>query len=264
MNSNDRNHHRTTDRILDIVELIAEQPNQLTLSDISSHLNIPKSSLSPILYTLMDRRFIAIDNASKYTIGYSFYHIGNCFLQQFSFMDELDKILTSLSEVCLETSHFAILAGQDVLYLKKIDSPQSIRMVSVVGNKLPAYGTALGKALLMNFSEAELKKLYPNVLTPLTQNTITDFDILYAQIQNARLTGFTYEVEESNQYICCIAVPIYKGNTIVAAISVAIPIFRYDDEKEALIKALLTDAKHKVEAILVDIEDIDLASMSIN
>ena len=72
MNSNDRNHHRTTDRILDIVELIAEQPNQLTLSDISSHLNIPKSSLSPILYTLMEFGVVRFNEMKKYIGGISY------------------------------------------------------------------------------------------------------------------------------------------------------------------------------------------------
>lgn len=53
-----------------------------------------------------------------------------------------------------------------------------------------------------------------------------------------------------NQYIRCIAVPIRKAEKIVASISVATPVFRYDDKKEALIKTLLSNAQYKIETLI--------------
>lgn len=245
-----KNTHRSTGRVLDILELIAANPGRYNLTEICQDMDCPKSSLHPILCTLVERNFLALDQNGHYRIDVSAYQVGNSYLSQLDIMDEVEKLLTNITNISLETSHFAILMGGDVFYLKKIDSSESIRMFSRVGTTLPAYATSLGKALLCDHGLNELKKLYPNGLSPLTDNTITDFDTLYAQLKQGRIDGYTYEVEESNQYIRCFAVPIRQRGTIVAAISSAIPVFRYSDEKANLVKALLFDARSKLEGIL--------------
>ncbi len=256
----DKNIHRATSRVLDILELVAANPSQYTLTDICTATNSPKSSLYPILYTLTARHFLAIDSNSHYRIDYATYQIGNTYLAQLNFLDEVEKILTNITNICLETSHFAILADSDVLYLKKIDSPEFIRMTSRVGTRMPAYGTSLGKALLMDCEINDLKRLYPNGLKALTPNTITDFHVLVEQIHEARTLGYTYEIEESTPYIRCYAVPIRKNGRVTAAVSVAIPIFRFSDEKASLVQTLLFDAKSKIENILNNV-DMDINSL---
>lgn len=91
----------------------------------------------------------------------------------------------------------------------------------------------------------------------LTENTITDFNDLANQLSEARLLGYTYEMEESTQYIRCFAVPIRKKGKVVAAISVAIPIFRYTEERAKLVRTLLFDSKNKIETILNNV-DMDM------
>lgn len=258
--SNDKNIHRSTSRVLDILELVAANPSKYTLTDISELTSSPKSSLYPILYTLTARHFLALDSNLRYRVDYSAYQVGNSYLSQLDFLSEVEKILTNITEVCSETSHFATLIEGDVLYLKKIDSPEFIRMTSRVGNRIPAYGTALGKSLLIDYELSDLQKLYPDTLKPITPNTITDLHVLLEQIYEARINGFTYEIEESTQYIRCYAVPVRKNGRAAAAISVAIPVFRYTEEKAGLVKALLFDAKAKIEHILSSI-DMDFNSL---
>ena len=59
--SEDKNIHRSTSRVLDILELVAEHPSEYNLTDISNLMEAPKSSLYPILYTLTARHFLALD-----------------------------------------------------------------------------------------------------------------------------------------------------------------------------------------------------------
>lgn len=252
--TNDKNIHRSTSRVLDILELVAAAPSKYTQTEICEMTDSPKSSLFPILYTLVARHYLALDDNGRYRIDYCAYQVGNIYLSQMNFLDEVENILRSLTGQCSETSHFAILADGDVLYLKKIDSPESIRMTSRVGNRMPAYGTALGKSLLMDYELSDLHELYPDNLKPMTPNTVTDLPVLIKQIHEARINGFTYEIEESTQFIRCYAVPIRKNTRVVAAISVAIPVFRYTEEKAALIRALLFEAKAKLEGILSSID----------
>ncbi|MBE5847034.1 MAG: IclR family transcriptional regulator [Lachnospiraceae bacterium] len=246
--------HRTTERILDILQLIADDPGTRTFSDISTMLDIPKSTLSPIMHSLVSRGFVQMQNNQHLSIGLSSFLVGNCFLQHQDHMALIEDILKDVTEKCQETTHYAILSEGDTYYLKKADSPQAIRMVSSIGNKLPAYSTALGKALLSDRTLSDLNKLYPDGLKAITKNTITNMDVLYEQLQAIRSEGYAYESEESNEFIRCIAVPIRKGSQIAAAISISVPIFRYTRDREESFKQLLNEAKSKIEQILSAME----------
>lgn len=252
--------HPATMRVIHVLETIAAGPHSFTLSDLSVQLGIPKSTLSPILHTLEVKGYITADIRHRYSIGTAAGRLGQDFLKQVSFPDEAEKVLHSITDTCKETCHFGILSGGDILYLRKIDSPQPIRMVSSVGSTLPAYSTAIGKSLLIDLSEEELRSLYPEGLHAVTKNTITDLDALYRQLVKAREEGFTYEVEESSEFIRCIGTPIRKNGKCAAAVSVAVPTFRYDEEKADLIRLLLKDASEKIEALL-SILDIHLNTM---
>jgi len=243
--------HRSTSRIIEILDLISKNSSGLSLTEISEKIKAPKSSIYPILKTLSDYNFLSYDaNNYLYKIGYKAFEIGNSYLDNFDMMDEIKKSMKNIVNVCSETCHFAILIDGDVLYLQKMESPESIRMISSIGKRLPAYSTGLGKSLLMDYDLNQLKKLYPKGLSKITKNTLTSVEELYQQLKQARIEGFTYEIEESNEYIRCIAVPIRKQGIIVAAMSVAIPTFRYTEDKAELIKHLLKNEKEKIEKLL--------------
>ena len=91
--SEDKNIHRSTSRVLDILELVAEHPSEYNLTDISNLMEAPKSSLYPILYTLTARHFLALDNNGRYKVDFSLYQVGNSYLSQLNFLDEVDKCM---------------------------------------------------------------------------------------------------------------------------------------------------------------------------
>jgi DNA-binding IclR family transcriptional regulator len=244
----DKNEHRSTGRVLDVLELIASGGGGYTLTEICTAIDAPKSSMFPIIRTLLERDYLTQDTeTAKYSIGPMAFQVGNAFLNQFSVSRQIENEMKNIVAICSETCHFATLVGGDVLYLIKIDSPEPIRMISSVGKRLPAYGTGLGKALLMDHTLQEIKRLYPDGLKRLTERTITDFNELEKQLVQARAEGVAYESEESNRYIRCVAAPIRREGRIIAAISVAIPTFRYTEEKGELIRQLLINAKTMIE-----------------
>lgn len=248
---NTKEHHRSTQRVIDILERIANADEQgLSLAELSIMLDAPKSSLFPILHTLKENNLINYhEPAFKYTMGYKTYEFGNAYIQNGSVNASILDIMQDITNQCRETSFFGELVGGNVFYLFKRDSPESLRMVSP-GKTLPAYSAGIGKALLCDKSYEELQQLYPNELTPLTPNTITDLRLLARQLESIRSQGIAFEKEESTQYIQCIAIPIRKNGKVRAALSVAIPVFRYSPDKEAMIIGLLKLAQIKIEGLI--------------
>ena len=232
--------HRSTKRVIDILSQIADSENQgVSLAELSSKLDAPKSSVFPILYTLKEYNLIK----------YKTYELGNAFVKDGTVNAAILDIMHDITRQSRETCFFGELIEGNVFYLFKTDSPESLRMVSP-GKTLPAYSSGIGKALLSDMSLEDLQKLYPGKLEPITPNTITDLNILAQQLQKIRVQGIAFEKEESTQFIQCIAIPIRRNGKVRAALSVAIPVFRYSNEKEAMIIGLLKQAQIRIEELI--------------
>ncbi|MGN9163993.1 IclR family transcriptional regulator [Tissierellaceae bacterium HCP3S3_D8] len=245
--------HKPTERVLNILELLASNPEGLSLTEISNSIQSPKSTIHPILQTMAQRKFIYLNkNISKYTIGIASYCVGASYSNEMNVLDFIKSQMQYIVDHSDEICQLGILDRGEVLYIAKVDSDNPIRLMSSVGKRLPAYCTALGKALLIGKDIEEIKDLYPNGLESYTDNTITDFNVLYKEIIDCRKNNFALEKSEINNYSSCIAVPLINKSRVIAALSVSIPTFRESDEKFELAKNLLLDAKSKIETFFYD------------
>lgn len=246
-----RDQHRSTERALDILEYLASSKDGgHTLTELAAALNAPKSSLFPIIHTLLNRKYIQLDRPSgRYYIGISSYAFGAAFSTSQNVLDLILNVMESIVESCEETCQLGVLDREKVLYIRKVDSPQPIRMISHVGNRLPANATAIGKALLSGLSDQEIRELYADGLPRLTNHTIVDLDVLLAQLAEVRKSGIAWEQEESTNQIRCWAVPLCKEGNVFAALSVSVPLFRCSEAKEPLVLGSLFKAKKEIELL---------------
>ena len=231
--------HQPTNRVLRILEQVASSREGQRLSDFSKNLGFPKSTIIPILQTLCENRYLNQDDAGRYTAGTALFSLGAAFAGCFPVLEYVHQQLDALVEQLGETCYCGVLEDGQVLYLDKVDSPQPLRMLTNTGKRLPAYATSIGKALLMGKTQQQLRAMYPDALEQLTSRTITDIPTLEQQLQRAQTEGYTWEIEESTEHIRCFAVPVCKHGNVVAAISVAIPLFRYQETEKERILALL-------------------------
>ena len=246
--------HKPTARVLEILELLTTAEDSLRLSDISRTLEIPKSTLLPILQTMVQCRYLEKDGADRYSLGMAMLGAAAAASRRHSPQKFIRACLRELVEAFRETCYYGVLDGDRVLYLEKVDSPQPIRMLTSIGHRLPAYATGIGKALLADYTQAQLEDLYPQGLTPLTDKTVADIPALAAQLEQAKTLGYAWEVEESTDHIRCFAVPVRKGGAITGAISMAIPMFRYQEEMKEEIIAALQKTAARLGALLQQTE----------
>ena len=241
--------HNPTLRVLNILETLASNPEGLTLTQIAEIINSPKSTILPIIHTMANRKFIFFNEKTyTYTIGISSFCVGSSYTSNMNALQfiksEMEYVVKKTDEIC----QMGILDGGEVLYVAKVDSTNPIRILSSVGKKLPAYCTALGKAMLFNYSKEELNNLYPEGFKAYTKNTITDFDILYKQLEEIKQTKVATE---------------YNNNKIIASISVSTPSFRLTQEKSEQIISYLLNAKNKIEIFFKE-HDINDSQLILN
>ena len=118
----------------------------LSLTEIADHVGISKSTVHRLLATLESKRFLFRNS----TTGK--YHLGFCFLELTSqAFDDVDQrwslpYLQHLADECGETVDLAVLDGDHVIYLQVVESNQRVKLAAAMGQRLPAFCTASGKA----------------------------------------------------------------------------------------------------------------------
>lgn len=241
-------------RVLDIFELLARYPDGISLSEISTKLNIPKSSAHGLIATLLNRGYLREGRHDRtYRLGARLFELGSEYVAGTDLITDGQVIVSETARACDETVHLAILEGDEVLYVAKEESTNTIRMVSAVGKRFPAYGTGVGKMLLSALSPAALNQLYPpeESLEPITPRTITDPTAFRQELTETRQRGYATDFEESTPGLCCVAAPIYGGDgSIVAAISVSVPTVRFTAERQAELRMLIQRSANRLSRIL--------------
>ena len=142
-----------------------------------------------------------------------------------------------------------LIAG-DVLVVQRVDSFEKLRFYRAVGRRIPAYADAVGKILLAEKSDADVMRLYPEGLTPITPKTITNPSVLFEDLDTIRQTGVAVSNEESTLYVRSVAVPIKKHDVTCYGLEICISIFDYTEEKERKLLYELYELKGKIEGFL--------------
>jgi DNA-binding IclR family transcriptional regulator len=157
------------------------------------------------------------------------FHLGRTYAEAVDLPSYGNQVAREISAKCDETVHVAVLDRTDVVYVAKADSTKAVRMVSGVGRLVPANCTAVGKMLLSALTPEALSALYPTdqPLPALTPQSITSLSHLRAELEQIRERGYSIEECESNDGVACVAAPVYDADSMVAAISISVPMTRW-------------------------------------
>lgn len=239
--------HKPTERVLNILLTLASEKRSLTLTELSEITNIPKSTISPILATMVDMKFLNKKEDQKYRIGINSFVVGETYIESTSILEMIKSNMTEIVKECNEICQLGIIQGGKVLYIAKKEPKQAIQLISYVGKLLPIYSTALGKALISKKSDEEIKLLIDDNMVSLTENTITDIDEFLNEMKEVKFNGYAYDLKESSLDYMCVAVPIEKDNKIITAMSVSVPVYRSNKEKFDKILEILIKYKEIIE-----------------
>lgn len=225
-------------RGLDILELFLEHNDGLRVPEITERLGIPRASVHELVGTLAERGYLQAvsEPPSRFVLGVRAFQLGGAYERELDLANLGRESARRIAAECGETVQIVVRDGQYVVYVVKVDSTHSIRLVSDVGSRLPSYCTAGGKALLAALSPEELTALFPDDsdLRPMTSHSIDSRKRLYAELDLTRKRGWAEENSESNENVACVAAPVYdRSGTCVAAMSISIPTLRLDDGKKA-------------------------------
>ena len=223
-----------------------EKQRELGLTEITKLLGLHKSTTAGLVNTLRAEGFLEQNpRTGKLRLGLGLFSLAVGARIELS--EICEPHLTYLLEMTGETVNFAVRDGLQIMYISKRESEHSMRISTRVGAKMPLYCTGIGKAILSMTPRAEVLSLLDEIeFIPYTINTITDRNVLLAELDKIKSTGIAYDNEELELGLVCIAAPLYHGSDCVGAISVSGPSMRMDEPVLAKIADMLRSSASKI------------------
>ncbi|ACL40061.1 transcriptional regulator, IclR family [Pseudarthrobacter chlorophenolicus A6] len=234
---------KSAERTIAILELVAAAPQPLTTAEIFKLTGYPRSSLHWLLLTLLELNWIEQTPEGAYRIGTHALLCGTAYLDRDPVMEHVSGILEKVRNATSFTTHYARLDRSDVIYLATRQAVDRRRLSSRVGRKLPAQVTALGKAILSEYTDDEVRqRLGPGPYAQLTPKTVTGFDALQTELAEFRKTGHAVEWEQNTVGLCCVSVVVPYRIPGTDAMSCSIPVELATDDVLAETVATLQSA----------------------
>jgi IclR family KDG regulon transcriptional repressor len=237
---------RVLDRAVRILSLLSDGKPR-TPTDISETIELSPSTTFRLLSSLNYYNYVRRDEISnQYQLGLTCLELAQAYLISNDVRRVALPELEKLRDETKETVHLVVMDNMQIIYLEKLPGLHAIGLMSSrVGSRSPAYCTGVGKVLLADQKEEQIREYYmTHTMHRFTSTTITDIDQLMDHLDLVRKQGYAIDDGEHEDEVRCIAAPVYDlTGKVVAAVSISGPAIRLDpleDNQELIDKAKQT------------------------
>lgn len=252
MESTSLKENQSVTRVLQIIEVMAENKAPMRLSDIAAKINLPPSTTLRFLNTLMIYDYAKQDSETlKYYLTIKLCRLGEMVKSQISIIKIIRPYLVDLSKQCKESTCLAIEENMMTVYIDVVEGQDNmLKAMQRIGKTAPLHCTGVGKLLMLNHDEDTLRAIVKKKgLVSFTKNTITTFEGLLLELDRVRSRGYALDDEECEIGARCIAAPIRNYNSeIIACISVSGPVSRFTTDRINEISKIVIETAKKISA----------------
>lgn len=239
---------QSIERAFGLLEAMADEGGMMGLSQLAAASGLPLPTIHRLVRTLVDLGYLRQEPSRQYVLGPRLIRLGETSSHMLSIWarPHLARLVDELGE----SANLAMLDGDQIVYVAQVQSRHSMRMFTEVGRRVLPHCTAVGKAILADFPESQVRELLHRTGMPRhTDNTITDPDEFARQLAKAAADGFAMDEGEQELGVRCVAVAVPDAPTRLA-MSVSGPAGRMTEELVARAVPLLTSAGEALSADL--------------
>lgn len=215
---------------LEVLEVLGRGSGPMTLGEIVAATGRPKGTAHRMVSTLVNTGFAhQAPETRMYSLTLKAWRIGSSAVRDLDLVERARPILDSLRADTGETVHVAVLdPSGGVVYVAKVESPQSIGVQTRLGQLNPSWCTATGRSMLA-FNDDVADRVLAGKLEHRTSKTVTDPLKLREILAHVREHGYAVTQAENHPDMGGVAAPIRDHTgVVVAAVGVAMPVYRTD------------------------------------
>lgn len=204
----------TTSAIAKVAAVVESLAAERRIAEIARDTGLAGSTVHRILRELIEVGWARDDGDHGYLLDVRLLSLAGQASNRNTLSRLARPILTELGARTGHTVHFALLSGDEAVYIDKIEGRGSYHMRSRIGLAIPLHCTAIGKAILASMSDDEVRTTLDRTGTPRrTDRTITDRDDLLEHLAGVRRGAYAVDDEENESHTRCIGTAVidYRG-----------------------------------------------------
>ncbi|MFJ8127981.1 IclR family transcriptional regulator domain-containing protein [Streptomyces hydrogenans] len=243
---------RSLARGLDVLRAFGAVRGPARLTDLARLTGLPRATARRSLITLCHLGYVREDTGG-FVLLPRVLELGHARLAALTLPEIATPHLVRLVRTVRESASVAVLDGDDIRYVARVAGSRLLHIDIVVGTRLPAYATSMGRVLLAALPERErdarLERITPEALTP---RTLTGSGELREAVVVTAERGFGWIEEELEEGLRSVAVPVRDGTgRVVAALNIALHAGRCPPEES--LSALLPQLRETSGRISADL-----------
>jgi IclR family pca regulon transcriptional regulator len=195
----------------------ADGGRRLTVADVAGRTGLTRAVARRYLLTLQELGYVVHDG-SHFTLTPRILDLGFTYLATVDVANIAQPYMERIVHTLRESCSIAVLDGRDAVYVARVAAKRIMSINLVVGSRLPAHATSMGKVLLAHLSPAQLDEFFAaGPLRRLTTRTIVDEKDLRQALEQVRARGWAFADQESEDGVRTVAVPLFDRNLRVEA-----------------------------------------------
>lgn len=253
---------QTVQKIGRVLDLFTAERPEWGVTEVAVAIGAPRSSAHDLLSALVDTGLLRCRTRGRYRLGWRVVELSETVRSGVNLRSCAAPILEKFVEKYGETTHLAVMDRWNALYVDKIPGTHNITVQGArVGTRLDPHCTAVGKVMLAHLVPSELNRyLSRAVLRRFTSTTITTEPALIEALKGVRSRGFALDEGESVAEVRCVAAPVRDDlGSVVAAVSVSVPVSRFAVRRPELEQATIQVARDITRALAAGYDDNPVA-----
>lgn len=237
---------QTVGRAIDILEFCSDRPRDL--KEIADTLGVHRTTAMRLVQTLIAAGFLRKDETGRFGVGFRLAGLAQSALEQFDLRSLVHPHILQLSERVGHTVQFAVPEASHLVYVDKIEPPNSITLNTRIGGFVVVHTAGVSKAILAYLPSQERNQILDHAtFERFTNNTITDRETFMHVLDDVREQGWAADRGEYESFSNCIAAPVLSHTgTVAGAISITAFKERADLEALKLLLPELLETTHSI------------------
>jgi len=220
--SGDPNFMTSLARGLAVIQAFSQRQRELTVSQISAKTGFSRAAVRRCLYTLAKLGFAATDDGRHFHLRPRVLALGHSYISSMPLAAMAQPVLENVSHILHESCSIATLDRTDIVYIARANVTRIMSIDLVVGSRLPAFCTSMGRVLMAELPADKLDEFLVRVeFKRFTDRTVANAEKLRQILRLVQRNGYSIVDQELESGLRSMAVPIHdSAGRVVAALNV--------------------------------------------
>jgi IclR family transcriptional regulator, pca regulon regulatory protein len=200
-----------------VVHAFGADARELSITEVAQRTGLSRAVARRYLLTLHELGYV-VQNGAEFSLTPRILDLGFTYLSTIDVANIAQPVMEEITNTLHESCSAAVLDGTEVVYVARVQAKRIMSINLVVGSRLPAHATSMGKVLLAYLPPQSLEAYLANApFEALTKRTVTSAVDLRKHLALVRQRGWAFADQESEVGIRTVAAPLFNHNNQVDA-----------------------------------------------